>query len=280
MRSYSDKTLSQLHSELLTVLREILRICDSLGIQCFVTGGTAIGAYYFQGFVKWDDDIDLGMRRDDYEKFIKEAPSLVSDGFFIQCFETETSTPHYFTKVRKNGTLFIQEEYKDVKMHQGIFVDIFPYDNIPDNPAVARIHKRLVQYLHGSYMRRQLKQAILEGQHFLPPVLSKVLADIRFSLLKLIPKRFFYWRLKKASSLFNNKDCRFVVVIVSSVDRMPSDSIKQLAPIVFEGEKLFAPGDIEGYLKNHYPKLESPDMLESLWVSHCPYKLSFSEEQE
>ena len=280
MKSYSDTELSQLHSELLSILKEIIRICEVLGIKCFVTGGTAIGAYYFQGFVKWDDDIDLGMRRDDYERFIKEAPELVSSGFFIQCFETEHNTPHYFTKVRKDGTLFIQEEYKDVKIHQGIFVDIFPFDNVPDNSIVARIHTRLVQYFHGSYMRRQLKQAILEGQRFLPHCLSGILAGIRYSFLKLIPKRFFYWRLKKASSFFNYKKTKHVDVIVSSVDRMNSDSINSLVPILFEGVGLFAPGNIEEYLKNHYPKLKSPDMLESLWITHAPYLLSFSNNVE
>ena len=269
-----------MHEELLPVLEEILRICGLLDIQCFVTGGTAIGAYYFQGFVKWDDDIDLGMRRDDYEKFVKMAPSMVSDGFFIQCFDTEPNSPFYFTKVRKDGTLFVQEEYKDVDMHHGIFVDIFPFDNIPDHPLVAKIHTRLVQYLQGSFLRRQLKQAIVEGQKSLPRFLSDILASVRFSLLKLIPGRFFYWRLKKASSLFNHKDCRYVDVIVSGVDRMPSDSIRHLQPIRFEGFDLFAPGDMEGYLKNHYPKLKSPDMLESLWITHAPYQLSFSKKPD
>ena len=280
MNGYTDTELSQLHNELLPILQEILRICDLLNIQCFVTGGTAIGAYYFQGFVKWDDDIDLGMRRDDYELFIKKAPSIVSDGFFIQCFETEPNTPFYFTKVRKDGTQFVQEEYKDVEMHQGIFVDIFPFDNIPDNPMVAKVHTRLVRYFQGSYLRRQMKQAILEGQRSLPPFLSDILAFIRFSLLKLVPKRYFYWRLKKASSFFNHKSCRYVDVLVSGVDKMPSASIRHLRPIRFEGFDIFAPGDIEGYLKNHYPKLESPDMLESLWITHAPYKLTFSKMAE
>ena len=280
MVEYSDIELSQLHKELLSILKEILRICDLLGIQCFVTGGTAIGARYFQGFVKWDDDIDLGMRRDDYEKFIKMAPSVVSDGYFIQCFNTEPNTPFYFAKVRKDGTLFVQEEYKDVEMHQGIFVDIFPFDNIPDNPFLARIHTRLVQFFKGSFLRRQLKKAIVEGQKSLPPCLSAALATIRFSMLKMIPKSFFYWRLKKVSSFFNHKNCKYVDVVVSGVDKMTSDSIHHLQPIHFEGFDIFAPGDIDGYLKNHYPDLKSPDMLESLWISHAPYRLSFSKKTE
>lgn len=276
MGGYSESDLNQLHAELLTILKEIVRICDILDIRCFVTGGTAIGAHYFHGFVKWDDDIDLGMQRDDYERFRKEAPAIISEGYFIQCLRTDPDTPFYFIKVRKNGTLFVQEKYKDVKMHQGIFVDIFPFDNIPDNHFLARIHTRLVQYLHGSFMRRQLKQSILEGQAFLPSALSEILATVRFALMKMVPKSYFLWRLRKVSSLFNHRRCRFVDVIVSSIDRMSYDSVKHLKPTCFEGVKLYEPGDIEGYLQNHYPDLKSPEMLESLWISHAPYEMAFS----
>lgn len=276
MNNYSETDLKCLHEELLTILKEILRICGILNVRCFVTGGTAIGAFYFNGFVKWDDDIDLGMWREDYELFIKKAPSLVSDGFFVQTLKTEPNTPFYFTKIRKDETLFIQHEHKDIQMHQGIFVDIFPFDKVPDNHLVARIHTRLVQYYHGSFLRRQRKEAILEGQAGLPPFISNILASFRYSVLRLVPKRFFIWRLKTISSLFNNCNCSHADVIVSSVDRISSDSIRNLQRICFEGIELFAPGDLEGYLKNHYPKLKSPDMLESLWSNHAPEKLSFS----
>ena len=80
--------------------------------------------------------------------------------------------------------------------------------------------------------------------------------------------------------LENRPDCKYVDVIVSSVDRMPADSINHLARTKFEGIDVWAPKDLKGYLKNHYPKLKSPEMLESLWVNHAPYKISFSENKE
>lgn len=279
MNNYSETDLVQLHKELLSILKEIIRVCKILDIKCFTTGGTAIGAYYFQGFVKWDDDIDLGMKRDDYERFVKEAPALISKGFFIQCIDTDPNTPFYFIKVRKDNTLFVQQEFKDIKMHHGIFVDIFPYDNIPNNPLLAKIHTRFVQYLHGSFFRHQRKEAILEAQSAMPNWLSKPLATIRYAILKAIPLKYFYWRLKVVSSFFNKRDCQFVDVIVSSVDRMPSDSIDNLVCTKFEGIDVWAPKDLNGYLKYHYPDLKSPEMLESLWINHVPYQLSFSKNE-
>ena len=103
--------------------------------------------------------------------------------------------------------------------------------------------------------------------------------NIHYAVLKAIPREYFYWRLKAVSSLFNKKDCKYVDVIVSSVDRMPSDSINNLVGIKFEGIDVWAPKDLKGYLKNHYPNLKSPEMLESLWVNHTPYKISFSNDQ-
>ena len=100
-----------------------------------------------------------------------------------------------------------------------------------------------------------------------------------YAILKVIPAKFFYWRLKTISSLFNKNNCQCVDVIVSSVDRMRSDSIKNLVSTKFEGIDVWAPGDIEGYLKNHYPDLKSPEMIETLWINHTPYKLSFSNHQ-
>lgn len=273
--AYTPQDLEQLHVVLTDILQEICRVCELLGIQCFTLGGTAIGAYYFNGFVKWDDDIDLGMKRADYDLFVKEAPGLIAKGFFVQTLRTEPLTPFYFTKVRKDNTLFVQEPYKDLPIHHGIFVDILPLDNVPDNPLIARIHRRMVCYFEGSFLRRQCKLAILEGQQRLPERLSRRVASIRFALLKLVPKRFLHWRLHKACALFNGAKCHYVDVIKSSVDRIATESVNNPLPVQFEGIYLFAPKDLPAYLHYHYPDLKSPDMLESLWISHAPYKLSF-----
>ncbi|MDE7130134.1 MAG: LicD family protein, partial [Alistipes sp.] len=90
---YNDDILRQLHTELVDTLREVVRVCDAAAIPYFIQGGTAIGAHFFEGIVPWDDDIDLGMIRSDYERFLREAPSLLSDGYVLQEFSTEPSTP-------------------------------------------------------------------------------------------------------------------------------------------------------------------------------------------
>ena len=114
----------------------------------------------------------------------------------------------------------------------------------------------------------------MSGKNFLSPLIAHIL-----SFYSLVPNTLslfiiYYWKLGKVSSLFNHRRCKYVDNIVSSVDRMASDSIENLVPVRFEGVSLYAPEDIESYLRNHYPDLKSPDMLESLWITHAPYRFS------
>jgi len=117
------------------ILRETIRVCEEHDIRYFLIGGTAIGALYDQAILPWDDDIDIGMTRDQYNRFLEVAPTALGGQYFLSYYETDPKTPYYFAKVRKNGTLFKEETFSEIAMHQGIFIDVFPFDKIPDNGA-------------------------------------------------------------------------------------------------------------------------------------------------
>jgi len=276
---YTENQLAQIHSVLLDILKEVVRVCGILGIRPFVTGGTAIGAFYYCGFVRMDDDIDLGLIRNEYQLFVSKAPDLLSAGYFLQVPETDSATPFYAAKVRKDNTLFVEKEYKDLPIHQGIFVDIFPFDNVPDGAFHAKMHQRVVQFLTGTFRRRQMKEAILEQQAFLPSFISRPLATVRFKLLRIFPPTFYARMVHSAASAFNGKECEYMDVIKDSVDRLKAQSLRDLKLVKFEDVDIYAPGDIKAYLGHHYPKLKSADMLESLWISHVPFLLSFNTEE-
>ena len=273
--AYANEELERLHAVLLDILKEIIRVCTLLDIEFFTIGGTAIGAKYYEGFVPCDDDIDLGMSRDNYNRFIKEAPGVFKPGYFLQHPNTEPKTPFYFTKIRKDNTLFVQEKYKDMDIHHGIFIDIFPFDRVPDNPLVSKIHRRIVQFLEGSFNRRQVKSAVIESQPNWPAFISKPMIELRWRLIRLIPRHFFIWRLNLVSSAFDKRKTSYWDVIKSSVDKISDESISHLLIACFEGLEIKIPGDIDNYLKNHYPGLQSKEQIIPLWKSHAPFKLSF-----
>lgn len=271
---YSNDDLERLHRELVTILKEIVRVCNVLGIDYFVQGGTAIGTFFNHGFVPWDDDIDLGMTRHNYNRFVKEAPSIISSDYFIQCFETEKKTPFYYIKVRKNNTLFVEYPYKDLDIHQGIFVDIFPFDNVPDSPFMEKIHRRAIQYFEGSFKRRQVFQTHIERFEKFPKIIAQVLPRITYALIRLVPRSFFYWRLGKIQTLFNKQRTRYVSIVKMPRDQISTESIMHCNLVQFEGIMVKAPDNLEVYLRHHYPNLK-PTLPEELQVNHAPYILSF-----
>lgn len=271
---YAPEDLKRLHSELVTILKEIIRVCEILDIPYFIQGGTAIGAYFDQGIVPWDDDIDLGMTRDHYNRFLKEAPAVLAKGYFLQCFDTEPDTPFYFAKVRKDGTLFVEKPHMNLDIHHGIFVDIFPFDNVPDNPRVERIHRRIVQFCEGAFKKSLLKESIREGLHGLPEGLADWWTEVRFKMVNILPRRFYYNRLVRVQSAFNKKDCKYVSIVKMPLDQIEKATILDPADMPFEGVMVKAPSHIERYLYHHYPKLQ-PTLPKELQVTHRPEILSF-----
>lgn len=123
--------MNRLQENLLEILIEIDRICRKYDIMYFLDSGTALGAVRHKGFIPWDDDADIGMLRTDYEKFLSAAKCELDEKFFLQTTDTEPNFYQMHAKIRKNGTRFIETATRNVKMHQGIFVDIFPFDIIP-----------------------------------------------------------------------------------------------------------------------------------------------------
>ena len=95
-RKYTPQELEQLHKALYEILGEIVRICEKHQIPFFVIGGTAIGALYDKAILPWDDDIDIGMKREDYNRFLKVAPQELDSRYFLSWIETDPHSTYNF----------------------------------------------------------------------------------------------------------------------------------------------------------------------------------------
>ncbi len=123
--------LQKVHTVQMALLREVARVCRENEIQWFLCCGTLLGAVRHQGFIPWDDDVDIGMLRQDYEKFCRLAPSKMDSRFCVQSWYTEPEYPLPFAKVRMRNTLYVEEK-SAVFQENGFYVDVFPFDNGPD----------------------------------------------------------------------------------------------------------------------------------------------------
>lgn len=132
------KKVQKVHVELLA---EVDRICRKHRIHYNMVGGTMLGAIRHRGHIPWDDDADLGFLRAESEKFRKVCKEeLDSEKFYFQDIR---DTPGYrwgYGKLRRKGTTFLRLHQEEMPYEQGIFIDLFPMDNVPDAPVLRQIH--------------------------------------------------------------------------------------------------------------------------------------------
>ena len=140
---YQQASLQEHQQALLKLLKEFDRVCQVLEIPYILFAGSMLGAVRHQGFIPWDDDIDVMMLRPDYERFLQQAGTVLDqDTFFLQK-EFSEHWPMFFSKLRLNGTACLEKYYpKDPASHQGVYIDIFSCDN-----AAKTAFGRNIQFL-------------------------------------------------------------------------------------------------------------------------------------
>ena len=126
----------------LDLLNEFSKVCQKYQLKWFVHAGTLLGAIRHKGFIPWDDDIDVVMPRSDYEKLCELAPNAFSHPYFYQTEETDKFFSRNFARLRNSQTtaLIAWEKTFKYPYNQGIFIDIFPMDNIPDDESERKVY--------------------------------------------------------------------------------------------------------------------------------------------
>ena len=141
MIKLSNEQLRQLQMIELEMLIEVDRICKKCDIKYNVIAGTMLGAVRHKGFIPWDDDADVCMLRDEYEKFrVAVQTELDSTRFYFQDYRHTKGYRWGYGKIRRKNTLFLRENQDHMPYEQGVFIDIFPMDGVPDNYYLRVIH--------------------------------------------------------------------------------------------------------------------------------------------
>ena len=270
-----------MHEELYRTLAEVIRVCEVCNIPYFIQGGSAIGALYNKGIVPWDDDIDVGMTRENYERFLREAPAHLSSEYFLEWFGTEENTPFYFAKVKRNNTLFVEEMWRNMDIHHGIFVDIFPYDRIPDNPLLEKLHRFSAKFWINCFMGKEIWLWKHCGECEIDAPLPKSwlgCAAIR-AVVSVMSRKAIYKQMNRVLGRYNSCDTEYVNIVRMPKDQIARADIENPVDMEFGGMMVKAPRNVEVYLRHHYPNLR-PVLPEEEQINHAPYKLSFDTTQE
>ncbi len=121
--------MNDVQSVVFDILKQFLAICEKLNLRYYVVNGSALGAVKYKGFIKWDDDVDVAMPREDYQVFCEKAQELLPDNLFLQNYRTDPAFPQIYSKIRNSDTTFMEQGSKHLKMNHGCYLDIFPLDN-------------------------------------------------------------------------------------------------------------------------------------------------------
>ena len=162
-REYPEAVLKKLQVSQLEILKEFDGVCRKHGLKYFATGGTLLGAIRHHGFIPWDDDVDLGMFREDWDRFLelyrKEMPEyeLISP-------ETGTSFYAFTPKIAKRDTVFQSELAARSGKAPGIYIEVFVFENVSPDPSVRAQQRKIVEKLRFWLFMSEMKHPYsLEG---------------------------------------------------------------------------------------------------------------------
>ena len=137
----SEEELKQIQSVQQELIREVERICNKCNIHFNMVGGTMLGAIRHKGYIPWDDDADIGFLRTEYEKFRKACKKeLNHEKYYMQDLRDTEGYRWGYGKLRRKETEFVRMNQEFMPYEQGIFIDLMPFDNVPDGWLTKRIH--------------------------------------------------------------------------------------------------------------------------------------------
>ncbi|MBQ2687160.1 MAG: LicD family protein [Clostridia bacterium] len=245
-----DKKLRKLQKTELEILMELDRVCRKHNLRYYIVGGTLIGAVRTGGFIPWDDDIDVSMPREDFDKLLSLKDEF-SENFFLQTHKTEKECYFFYAKLRKNGTYFGEDKFEHTGIHKGIFMDIFPLDFISDKGIVQKLCFKSFSLINAFICSKKKTSEFLYKNMSLPFIVTFRLIQCILPLPLLYGLRTLIAKLTKALS---NKR---LVASLAGFHGYP----KEIAPfelwdegtdIEFEGKTVRAPKEYKTLLSHMF----------------------------
>lgn len=248
------------------ILKVFVAICEKLDLRYFLVCGSALGAVKYGGFIPWDDDVDVGLFREDYERFLKEAPALLPPHLFLQHYTTDPSFPHVFAKIRNSNTTYIEKTMAHLPMNHGIYIDVFPLDGYPtDEREIRRL-----QAIKRSSMRKILcvyrSKKSLKGQLW---TLAMRALGVHRRTGKILR------RMDAALSAYPTADSPLICNHGNwqgSLEYAPREQYGNGATVEFEGLEVRVPEQYDAYLTQKYRDWRA-DLPEEQKVGHHYYEL-------
>ena len=280
-KEYDPKVLKKLQAAEIEILIDFANLCEEHEIDYFCCGGTLLGTIRHKGFIPWDDDIDLGMTREHYDKFLSLAGGAYGGKYQIMNAEVNPSFPGMNTKWYVTGTSFLDKDAIATGYSAGIGIDIFCFDNVADDKSSLRSQALRAWGWGKVFILRNVgKPTIYEGG-----IKGKIIAGISvlahgfLRLIHLSP-RFIYGRAKKAATRYQEVDTKRVAFLFDPTpytSMIRRDDIYPTQLIDFENIKIKCPSVPEAYLRTRYGADYMTPPPDDKKHNHPPLELDFGE---
>lgn len=277
-REYDKDTLQKLqHTELL-MLTEFCDFCEKNKIDYFGVGGTGIGALRHGGFIPWDDDIDIGFLRKDYDRFLQLAEEELKDKYYVLNTENDHRYPLMTTRLVLRGTEFREDCFKDLPCEMGIFLDLYCFDNIPNNDFLMKIQGFRAWFWGKVMILCSIGEPVLYYKGIKRKVILVITRTVHriFRILNVSPYTF-YRKVKKIITKYQDVQTDRVAYYFDPQLYTSIMNIKDIIPtrfIEYDGIHMRFPAKLETYLADRYGDYMTLPSEENRH-NHPPYRLKF-----
>lgn len=250
-------TVRDLQLEVLSIMDEIHRVCEKNDIKYALIAGSALGIVNYKGFIPWDDDIDICIKREDYPRFIEALKKDLNKNFYFQCFQTDKRynvlIPNM--KIRKRGTYIEEKNFllkNRCKSGDGIFVDVVVYDSISNSKFIDELYRLCIKLLMPSMV-------LLDNLRIPTTPLKKLVEYIAYKYHK-----------KNKKSIWTSQT---IAIPWEKFMHEPVFLKKDVYPFKlyeFEGRKFYSYNNIEKVLKEWYGDNCLKKWENGKWVETLP----------
>ena len=232
----------------LDILLAVDNICRKHNIVYWLGYGTLLGSVRHQGFIPWDDDMDICIPRKDYNKFRNICMSELPEFYFYQSHRTDKNYYYLFDKIRIKGTVFKESCMANSDINHGVYIDIFPIDYLPGDIINGNIQYYMVRIIRAIINSRFLDLKTRKG-------IKRVIATIiRFVFSHTSMDKLWEQAEKIASKHSNDKQFKMGCFMspYGKKDFFESDLLKKLIEMEFEGYKFYVPKEYDKILSRIY----------------------------
>lgn len=168
----ADEELRDLQLVELSILREFVRVCEANGLRYYLAYGTLLGAVRHQGFIPWDDDIDVTMPRGDYNRFAEISGASLRPGFVWQSYTTNRHYPHVSGRLLRKDTVLRHARSEHLAFEQAVCIDVFPLDGSANDPWEVLAQRTVIRIcrmrLSFGIKRKPLKRLLAQMTRIIP----------------------------------------------------------------------------------------------------------------